>query len=840
MSKNHLVQLRTRLLFLVVCMTIFGLGLAFVFTYILQIDYYFTVIKRSEMSAETAAARLAPSGIFTDSGQLLGSANSINLVLGDLDSDGDLDAFVANTGGQSNAIWINQSGTQGGLAGAFADSGQTLGSSNSTDVALGLLNGDAHLDAFIVNGTGVMQPNEVWFGSATGIFTNTAQSLGNAWSESVALGDLDGDNDLDAFVVNFDEDGNRVYLNQGGIQAGVTGIFSDSGQFLISANSPGDSVAVALGDLNGDTVLDAVVGNFGPNTIWFNDGTGTFTATNQVLGNETTLGIALADLDGDIDLDIFTANSDGAGNRVYLNQGGIQAGTLGVFADSGQSLGTSNSEGIDLADVDNDGDVDAVIGNLDDQPNRLWLNNGSGAFSDSGRTLGNRASPGVRLGDLDGDSDPDLFFANQNQSNTVWFNQDLAASANFTLIESDNETLVEEIGTTDIVSVVLDVAPASNVIIDITSAYTDEVTVNPGSLAFTPSSWDQPQPFVVRGVEDFLIDGTQNITLTASVNIASDDAYLSAADQQVAVTVLDTSSGNQPPEITSSPDLDGTATDYYGIELVATDPNLATDPDETLTWQLTTFPNWLFLDDYGDGTAALSGEPPRDSIGNHDVVIEVSDRAGATDTQSFTINVVSPANTPPVAYTEQNTVEEDSFENLLNVLANDVDFEEDPLTITSVGEAEHGEVTIAGDGKSVLYTPSAGFLGRDFFEYTISDGQAMATARSQVFVQNVNNAPTAANDTFLIFEDTEGTLDVMANDSDPDALDEPGILKVTQPEHGVVTIESGSRSVTYTPFPNYAGPDNFTYTLHDRLPLDPDQPRVDRSGYGDHYCTQYQ
>lgn len=774
--------------------------------------------------ARSAAPLLTGSGIFTDSGQRLGAADSINLALGDLDSDGDLDAFVANTGGQSNTIWINQGGTQGGTAGTFADSGQSLGSSNSTDVALGLLNGDAHLDAFIVNGTNATQPNEVWFGSATGTFTNSGQSLGNSWSESVALGDLDGDTDLDAFVVNYNEDGNRVYLNQGGTQGGTAGVFSDSGQFLLSANSPGDSVAVALGDLNGDTFLDAVVGNFGPNTIWFNDGAGIFTATNQVLGNETTLGIALADLDGDTDLDIFAANNNSAGNRVYLNQGNLQGGTLGLFADSGQSLGTNNSEGVDLSDVDDDGDIDAIVGNVDNQPNRLWLNDGNGNFSDSGQAMGSSNSLGVRFGDLDGDTDPDLFVANRNQADTVWFNLDLTDSTSFSVIESNGETVVEEVGQSDIISVVLDAPPATTVVIDISSGDADEATVNPSSLTFTAGDWDQPQPVVVRGVEDFLLDGAQTVTLTLSVNLASDDAYLLAADQTVSVTVLDTSSGNQPPEITSSPATDATATSYYGLELTATDPDLADDPEEQLTWQLTTFPNWLFLDDHSDGTAFLTGSPPRDGLGSHNVVVTVRDRAGATDTQRFTINVSAPANTPPVAYTEQNTVDEDSAENLLDVLANDVDFEADPLTITSVGNAEHGVVTITEDGKAVLYTPDAGFLGKDFFEYTISDGQATATARSQLLVENVNNAPIAANDIFSIFEDNEQSLDVMVNDSDPDALDEPGILEVTPPQHGVVTIESGSRSLSYTPDPNYAGPDSFTYTLHDRLPLHPDRP----------------
>ena len=65
--------------------------------------------------------------------------------LGDLDGDGDLDAFVANMG--VNKVWLNDG------AGTFSDSGQSLGSSESTStaIALGDLNGDGRMDAFVGN-----------------------------------------------------------------------------------------------------------------------------------------------------------------------------------------------------------------------------------------------------------------------------------------------------------------------------------------------------------------------------------------------------------------------------------------------------------------------------------------------------------------------------------------------------------------------------------------------------------------------------------------------------------------------------------------------------------------
>ncbi len=141
----------------------------------------------------------------------------------------------------------------------FVDSGQSLDASSSSFVSLGDLDGDGDLDAFVVNLSG--EGNRVWLNDGTGHFTNGGQSLGSSDSASVSLGDLDGDGDLDAFVANFSGGGNRVWLNDG------TGHFSDSGQSLGSS----DSACVSLGDLDGDGDLDAFIANFKQdNTVWLN------------------------------------------------------------------------------------------------------------------------------------------------------------------------------------------------------------------------------------------------------------------------------------------------------------------------------------------------------------------------------------------------------------------------------------------------------------------------------------------------------------------------------------------------------------------------------------------
>ena len=354
-------------------------------------------------------------GVFFDSGQRLDSRAGLDVALGDVDGDDDLDAFVVNYWDadmvfEPNTVWLN------GGAGEFADSGQRLGSLPSRAVALGDLDGDGDLDAFV--GNGLEQPDMVWFNDGGGTFVDSGQRLGAAHTTEVVLGDLDGDEDLDAFVASGSIFAsvmpNTVWLNDG------AGAFTDSGQRLGSHTSQGAD----LGDLDADGDLDAFVGNGypgnHPNTVWLNDGSGGFSDSGQLLGSSMTNGVALGDLDGDDDLDAFVNNS-GQANQVWLNDG------YATFIDSGQTLGSASSGGVALGDVEEDGDLDAYVSNHE-QPNKVWLNHGNGTFGDSGQNLGSARSVGAALGDVDRDGDLDAFVANNQQPDEVWLNGEPAPS----------------------------------------------------------------------------------------------------------------------------------------------------------------------------------------------------------------------------------------------------------------------------------------------------------------------------------------------------------------------------------------------------------------------------
>ena len=500
-------------------------------------------------------------GVFLDSGQELGSSYSRNVGLGDLDGDGDLDAYVVSWAGEARKVWVNDG------SGAFTDSGQNLGASYSLGVKLGDLDGDGDLDAFV---TDYYQGSEVWLNDGSGSFTDSGQSLGSS-TRRVALGDLDGDGDLDAFVTT-DVEGNKVWLNDG------SGFFSPIGQSLGISNSSG----VDLGDLDGDGDLDAFVAKWRqPNTVWLNNGSGFFTDNGQALGTADSRRVRLGDLDGDGDLDAFVTNGTGQANKVWVNDGS------GAFTDSGQTLGTSNSGGLSLGDVDGDGDLDAFVGNFY-QPNTVWLNDGGGNLSDSGQAMGSSVSRSAALGDLDGDGDLDAFVPNDGQPDTVWLNQtdpvagdylwsfdtdDGTAESQTVTITADDGDPTNNIGTAQFELVVNNVAP--------TATFTNDGPVDEGGAANVTFS-DQADP--------------SNADTAAGFHYAYDfdnDGVFDMGDGTYAGSVTDASAAVPAALLADGPDTltvkgrildkDGGLTDYtttITINNVAPTVTVDTDPVE--------------------------------------------------------------------------------------------------------------------------------------------------------------------------------------------------------------------------------------------------------------------
>ena len=274
-------------------------------------------------------------------------------------------------------------------------------------------------------------------------------------SGGAALVDVDGDGDLDAYLVqsgriesNDNNIGNRLYLNRG------NGYFdeapADSG-----AEDRGYGMGIAAGDYDNDGDVDLYITNYGPNVLLRNNGTGQFDDVSKAAGVDDPRWSAAAtflDLDADGDLDLFVVNymnwtpsieqecfvrgvptycgptvyNVPAMDRLYRNNGD------GTFTDitfkAGINVAFGNGLGTVGADFNGDGMTDLFVAN-DMMVNQLWLNQGNLRFKDESFLWGvaldehgiAKAGMGVAAADYDDDDDTDLLVVNLMEQTDSFF-----------------------------------------------------------------------------------------------------------------------------------------------------------------------------------------------------------------------------------------------------------------------------------------------------------------------------------------------------------------------------------------------------------------------------------
>jgi len=332
-------------------------------------------------------------------------------------------------------------------------------------IALFDYDGDGFLDIYLVNGaempslvkTSPKYWNRLFHNNGDGTFTDVTERAGVAgagYGMGVAVGDYDNNGFPDLFLANVN--GNQLLHNNGDgtftdvtVKAGLGGALYKGRKMW--------SIAAGWFDYNNDGLLDLFVANYCqwnpsyepvcvglngrgychpgsfaplPNTLYRNNGDGTFTDVSAETGISSVLGkgmgVVFADYDGDGFLDVFVAN-DNSPNLLFRNLGGkrfeevgFQAGV--AYNDEGTSLA---GMGADFRDLNNDGLPDLWHTAIENETFPLLINDGKGQFRNAGRDsrVANltRAMSGWSnaIVDLDNDGWKDLVVARSNVMDNI-------------------------------------------------------------------------------------------------------------------------------------------------------------------------------------------------------------------------------------------------------------------------------------------------------------------------------------------------------------------------------------------------------------------------------------
>ena len=255
----------------------------------------------------------------------------------------------------------------------------------------------------------------------------------------------------------------------------------------------------------------------------------------------------------------------------------------------------------------------------------------------------------------------------------------------------------------------------------------------------------------------------------------------------------------------------------------------ATDADgDAVTYAKATDPSHGSVTVNADGTYSYT--PTGDYSGTDSFTYTVSD-GQETNTYTVDITVTPVTDTPTVSVSDASGPEDTAIALSISGAATDSDGSETSSLSYTISGVPGGATLSAGedngDGSWTLtpaqlsgltITPATDYSGE--FDLTVTtraqdgSGADVETAVDTITVTvEDNNAPTAADTTLTVAEDTtdhSGTLPA-ATDADGDAVT---YAKATDPSHGSVTVDADG-TYSYTPTGDYSGTDSFTYTVSD-------------------------
>jgi len=320
-------------------------------------------------------------------------------------------------GGTSNVAFFSVTANTGNFVGFFLFSSPAAGY-HPNSVAVGNFNGDSELDLAVANY--YTTTASILLGNGTGNFT-LFSSLGvGDWPQAVVVGDFNGDGNLDLATANTLSADASILLGDG------TGNFT-----LVSSPAVGNQPWwAAVGDFNGDGNLDLAVANRLDNTvsILLGDGTGNFTLSSSPSVGTYPTSLAVGDFNGDGNLDLAVANQEGNTVSILLGDG------TGNFTLVSSPAAGSSPNAVVVGDFNGDGKLDLAVANEVSNTVSILLGDGTGNFTLASSPAVGTYPGSIAEGDFNGDGKLDLATTNYVGNTVSILLGD--GTGNFTLVSS--------------------------------------------------------------------------------------------------------------------------------------------------------------------------------------------------------------------------------------------------------------------------------------------------------------------------------------------------------------------------------------------------------------------
>ncbi|WP_299275654.1 T9SS type A sorting domain-containing protein [uncultured Psychroserpens sp.] len=344
----------------------------------------------------------------------------IEIVAGDLDDDDDNDIMFASKGSPDQIVyWVENTDGQGNF-GSPQQAFDVFGGMYT--VSLGDLDNDGDLDAYgqnVFDGL-ISFAND---GSGNFSFMNSFSSSYDLFIGFAQWFDVDGDGDLDMFGFGRNDDFD-ISTNEAGMvwfeNTDGQGTYSDE-QFIRNINFRTFSSRLAVADMDGDDLIDLVVNNVDGYELSWNknqSGSAFFEDSQEIIIDLRELrDVISADLDNDGDQDIIYGSSD---SKLSWYENLDALGNFGPQQLISSSAFRFNS--VVAKDLDDDDDIDLVVATQDGDKLLWYENDGSGQFSVGSVISDITVNPQfVSVFDVDGDDDNDVVCLDNLGDRVVWY-----------------------------------------------------------------------------------------------------------------------------------------------------------------------------------------------------------------------------------------------------------------------------------------------------------------------------------------------------------------------------------------------------------------------------------